>query len=585
MSSPLRVVVFIAWAMVLSVSTVGSAQCGLGDCLAAHPGGGCEDLGCCESVCAFDPPCCDVGWDAGCASTADSTCHICGSTVSGTCFGVHSGPACDDLACCQTVCAVDPFCCAETWDGICALYAGNLCSTTSYECGDPAAGDCAVPHGNPACANLDCCTAVCQLAPECCSATWDFICVALSQSVCVPGGCTVDCVPDAPSDGELCPTSNVSCLQAAVPLTLDLWYCADAPVTATSADLDLYSFNAIDSDGDGLARVTLTLQSMMPTYAALVSTACGSWTASPLVVQTQLCGPVTVQACVTPGAWKLVVRAGQFPAASTTLAPCGESRYTFIATVDQVCGEVCGTGGSCFAENTAPGCSDAACCEAVCLIDPLCCSNGWDAPCAKLAGVTCTSGPPLNDACANASDLVVGDNPYVMAGSTLDGPPLNSVCSPTGAANVIRDVWFRLANVHGSVTVSTCGGTLHPLIQFYEVGCAGLIPLSCASAQLGVCSDLVGTRIDTQLTCASQLLVRVGILPGMVGDGNIRVTGLSCGGCMADLNQDGAINGADLALVVGNWGGLPLNGGDANGDGIIDGSDLSSLLGAWGPCP
>jgi len=47
-----------------------------------------------------------------------------------------------------------------------------------------------------------------------------------------------------------------------------------------------------------------------------------------------------------------------------------------------------------------------------------------------------------------------------------------------------------------------------------------------------------------------------------------------------DLNGDGAINGADLATLLSQWG---LNGSaDLNGDGIVNGADLATLLANWG---
>lgn len=48
----------------------------------------------------------------------------------------------------------------------------------------------------------------------------------------------------------------------------------------------------------------------------------------------------------------------------------------------------------------------------------------------------------------------------------------------------------------------------------------------------------------------------------------------------ADLNQDGAINGLDLAVLLGGWGGSAA--GDVNGSGLVDGADLTLLLSAWG---
>jgi len=47
----------------------------------------------------------------------------------------------------------------------------------------------------------------------------------------------------------------------------------------------------------------------------------------------------------------------------------------------------------------------------------------------------------------------------------------------------------------------------------------------------------------------------------------------------ADLNGDGSVNGADLAIVLGNWGNSGV--GDLTGDGTVDGADLGVLLGAW----
>ncbi len=54
--------------------------------------------------------------------------------------------------------------------------------------------------------------------------------------------------------------------------------------------------------------------------------------------------------------------------------------------------------------------------------------------------------------------------------------------------------------------------------------------------------------------------------------------------CLADFNNDGIVNGADLATLLANWlapGGLP----DLNGDGVVNGADLAQLLANWGPCP
>ncbi len=56
--------------------------------------------------------------------------------------------------------------------------------------------------------------------------------------------------------------------------------------------------------------------------------------------------------------------------------------------------------------------------------------------------------------------------------------------------------------------------------------------------------------------------------------------------CPADLTGDGIVNGADLTVVLANWGKCKSGcEGDLNGDGNIDGADLTVVLAAWGTCP
>ena len=54
--------------------------------------------------------------------------------------------------------------------------------------------------------------------------------------------------------------------------------------------------------------------------------------------------------------------------------------------------------------------------------------------------------------------------------------------------------------------------------------------------------------------------------------------------CSADINGDGAVDAADLSLLLANWSCTQKCAGDVNGDGSIDAADLSELLVAWGPC-
>lgn len=49
---------------------------------------------------------------------------------------------------------------------------------------------------------------------------------------------------------------------------------------------------------------------------------------------------------------------------------------------------------------------------------------------------------------------------------------------------------------------------------------------------------------------------------------------------LGDLNCDGSVNAADLAILLGSWGGA-ATAADINCSGAVDAADLALLLGAW----
>ncbi len=113
-----------------------------GDCFEATPGiPGCQNQSCCETVCAdFDPICCAVEWSQACADYAEANCTFCGPG-NGSCFKPNGTPGCDDVACCEAVCKIDPLCCELVWDDICVQRAKDLCSCNPGDA--PANDDCA----------------------------------------------------------------------------------------------------------------------------------------------------------------------------------------------------------------------------------------------------------------------------------------------------------------------------------------------------------------------------------------------------------------------------------------------------------
>ena len=75
-------------------------------------------------------------------------------------------------------------------------------------------------------------------------------------------------------------------------------------------------------------------------------------------------------------------------------------------------------------------------------------------------------------------------------------------------------------------------------------------------------------------------------IQGVFFDAGGNTVSTDCPPC-PDANQDGIVNGADLALLLSNWGPCTTSPcpADFNGDGIVNGGDLSGLLSSWGPCP
>ena len=169
-----------------------------GDCCTAHPSTtSCNDVKCCELICADQPYCCEFAWDLGCAAAARSACNDgpesacppigCGEELAGNCCVQHTGPACRDADCCEAVCATDPFCCTSQWDGACAQLAGKdgSCSCDGPSCGSKETGSCFSAHSTPFCDQGNCCGIICgKAAPECCETAWDDYCVQLAFLFC-----------------------------------------------------------------------------------------------------------------------------------------------------------------------------------------------------------------------------------------------------------------------------------------------------------------------------------------------------------------------------------------------------------------
>ena len=261
-----------------------------GDCYRDNPGPGCADLECCTIVGAMDPYCVDTRWDVQCANLARMKCVACGAPDSGACDVVGQTPYCSDGACCRKVCLVDPTCCYDAWDAGCVGVASEICgeacnpdcredfngdgvrngadlglmlaawgrpgctdldgsgatdggdlglflaSPSCPKCGGLERGGCLVPNDSPGCDETACCEEICGLDPVCCQDSWDEACAGLAKEQCAPT-CgqddAGDCLVADPSPG----CSDAACCTAVCDVLprccIDFWdqNCVDLAVS------------------------------------------------------------------------------------------------------------------------------------------------------------------------------------------------------------------------------------------------------------------------------------------------------------------------------------------------------------------
>lgn len=145
----------------------------------------CDNPGCEACVCTLDDFCCEVAWDAPCVELANQSCpNECGCAVlgcpgkGGSCYEPNGTTGCDEVECCEKVCAVDTFCCEAAWDVVCADEAIALCQTFPTEfC-------CVLGTNVPGCGNPFCEDCICPNDPFCCDVAWDSTCVDQAQADC-----------------------------------------------------------------------------------------------------------------------------------------------------------------------------------------------------------------------------------------------------------------------------------------------------------------------------------------------------------------------------------------------------------------
>ena len=293
-----------------------------------------------------------------------------------------------------------------------------------------------------------------------------------------------------------------------------------------------------------------------------------------------------------------------------------------VSAAEKLCeGIACPNPGSCLEFHENPGCEDETCCDFVCVLDPFCCGALWDDLCVERAMLcavpACTIEPP-----ASAREEAEPCYERLNDGCSLDEPMFESL----GAGEVVfgkwtsngaRDTdWYRLDDsvdrvlvraefpVHLTLVRGDCEGTLEVLAEAFGDPCpAGGdgsggdgsggegLEMAIAPAWRGDPTLAVVVAGGTQRAELRRRFACDEIDPKNPPDPKappppdppyglrylIEVPG---GVLIGDLDLDGDVDGADLAILLGAWGtaGGPA---DLDGSGVVDGADLAALLGGW----
>ena len=332
---------------------------------------------------------------------ADPDVHSCCET---------GGPGCEDDQLQDCVCAADPYCCEVAWDAVCVQAVGETgCGDCGLDCPAGLATDFGtvyIPGG--ACAALPDFFVTCEgtgpylsISGGCAGTDdaalrfgggfpWSTIetrCLDFSHASSARLRCVVSVSPGVPGPvfeamvGQAPPIElgrvPVSASGACREVQIDL-----APlIGANDVRIRIGSGSSV-ADGTRLDDLVIELDPphgpCEPGGVVVDDPAIGQCTCG---VDEYCCSVAWDELCITIA--------------------------TLICEADCPSIPTCGTDGSCEVAHDGPGCADVECCSEVCAADPYCCVVAWDHACVVLSESTCGGpNPDLNgDGVVDGGDL------------------------------------------------------------------------------------------------------------------------------------------------------------------------------------
>jgi hypothetical protein len=611
---------------------------GAGDCFEANGTPGCADEACCITVCTSDPFCCNVDWDATCVALANAFCEggvclgdcpdgaidegeACGADTNGGCNSMP--PVFGSIACGDTICGTSW---ADGGSRDTDWYELVLSEETQVTFSGTAefplvigivdtggVPDCALATVLSPFATSDPCltasfTTCLQpgtywffVAPgvfegfPCGSGNNDYI-ISLECVECPFA--EIECPDGAIEEGEACGADiNGGC--NSVPPVFSSISCGDTIcglvwADGGSRDTDWYEITLNET-----TQITFSGTAEFPLVIGIVDTGgipdCGLATAlSPFAVA-DIGETASFTTNLNPGTYWFFVSAQVFDG-----FPCGSDNNTYVVTLE--CGDI-------------PDC-------------PLECDGTPEGePCGGDVNGGCNSVPPVfgsiscgETICGSAwatggsrdtdwYEITLSEETEVTFTGTAQFPivigivdtggipdcSLATALSPFAVAAECETASFTTCLPAGTywffVSVQVfegfpCGGGNNDYVVTLECGPCGE-PLSCGDEGTGDCFAANGTPFCDDEECCLTVCAADPFCCDVEWDalcaGDAAELCIDEEPCFGDLNGDGVVNGADLGILLENWGGSGV--GDLNNDGVVNGADLGILLENWGTCP
>ena len=190
----------------------------------------------------------------------------------------------------------------------------------------------------------------------------------------------------------------------------------------------------IDAPADGM--ITLELSSTDPLVDPVLSVRASCASGDDIACSNDAGIPCPVCSRVT---FSVIANARYYIGAGTYDAVTSPSAYA--ALVVQFTPTDCGIELSCCIGHYTPNCSDPVCCDLVCIVDPLCCVQSWDASCTQIARAQCgiCLSPDCDDNGVNDA-LEFGVNSHIALGTAILAQDALAWCPPATTTSTLLAV-------------------------------------------------------------------------------------------------------------------------------------------------